>query len=89
MAIDTTTLVSILLSQAPLATVIILVLILYAERKFNVVGNRLESMLNFNEALLLVLLSRGVISDSEYRLLSLILPSSGVSAGSRYYTVLH
>jgi hypothetical protein len=86
MAVDITTLVSILLSQAPLATIIILVLILYAERKFNVVENRLESMLNFNEALLLVLLSRGAISDSEYKLLSLILPSSRVSAGSRYYT---
>ena len=69
MAIDITTLISALLSQALLAAVIILVLILYAERKFNVVENRLESILNFNEALLLVLLSKGVISDSEYRLL--------------------
>jgi len=68
-AIDITTLISALLSQALLAAVIILVLILYAERKFNVVENRLESILNFNEALLLVLLSKGVISDSEYRLL--------------------
>ena len=69
MAIDITTLISALLSQALLAAVIILVLILYAERKFNVVENRLESIPNFNEALLLVLLSKGVISDSEYRLL--------------------
>lgn len=69
MAIDITTLISALLSQALLAAVIILVLILYAECKFNVVENRLESILNFNEALLLVLLSKGVISDSEYRLL--------------------
>jgi len=85
-AIDITMLISALLSQAPLAAVIILVLILYSERKFNVVENRLESILNFNEALLLVLLSKGVISDSEYRLLLLMLPSSRVPAGSKYYT---
>jgi len=85
-AIDITTLISALLSQALLAAVIILVLILYAERKFNVVENRLESILNFNEALLLVLLSKGVISDSEYRLLLLMLSSSRVPAGSKYYT---
>ena len=54
--------------------------------RLDVVEDRLSSVINFNEALLSILLSKGVLLETEYKALSLALPRVRTLGGSQYYT---
>jgi hypothetical protein len=56
------------------------------ERRLDVIEDRLSSVINFNEALLSILLSKGVLLETEYKALSLALPRVRTLGGSQYYT---
>jgi len=56
------------------------------ERRLDVIEDRLLSVINFNEALLSILLSKGVLLETEYKALSLALPRIRTPGGSQYYT---
>ncbi len=54
--------------------------------RLDVVEDRLSSVINFNEAFLSILLSKGVLLETEYKALSLVLPRVRTPGGSQYYT---
>ncbi len=56
------------------------------ERRLDVIEDRLSSVINFNEALLSILLSKGVLLETEYKALLLALPRVRTLGGSQYYT---
>jgi hypothetical protein len=56
------------------------------ERRLDVIEDRLLSVINFNEALLSILLSRGMLLETEYKALALALPRVRTPGGSQYYT---
>ncbi len=56
------------------------------ERRLDVIEDRLSSVINFNEALLSILLSRGMLLETEYKALALALPRVRTLGGSQYYT---
>jgi hypothetical protein len=56
------------------------------ERRLDVIEDRLLSVINFNEALLSILLSRGTLLETEYKALLLALPRVKIPGGSQYYT---
>jgi hypothetical protein len=56
------------------------------ERRLDVIEDRLSSVINFNEALLSILLSKGVLLETEYKALALALPRVRALGGSQYYT---
>jgi hypothetical protein len=56
------------------------------ERRLDVIEDRLSSVINFNEALLSILLSKGVLLETEYKALALALPRVRTLGGSQYYT---
>ncbi len=55
-------------------------------RRLDVIEDRLSSVISFNEALLSILLSKGVLLETEYKALSLALPRVRAPGGSQYYT---
>ncbi len=56
------------------------------ERRLDVIEDRLSSVISFNEALLSILLSKGMLLETEYKALSLALPRVRAPGGSQYYT---
>jgi len=82
-----------LVAQLPLVAVVVLVLVLYMERRFSNVERRLGDvvrcigvLVDFNEVLLGIQVLRGSVSDSEYRALAALLSSARPVHSSRYYT---
>ncbi|ADM28666.1 conserved hypothetical protein [Ignisphaera aggregans DSM 17230] len=93
MLIDITTVISSLVAQLPLIAIAILILILYIERRLKPIESRIEeysrslnTLIDFNEVMLSIQISRGLITDAEYRALTVLLSSARPIYKSKYYT---
>jgi len=86
--------VMILLSyQFPLIAVAVLILVLYVEKRLRPIARMLgensralNTLIEFNEALLIIHISRGLVTDAEFRALSALLTAERPPHGGRYYT---
>jgi len=93
MLVDLTTVVSSLIAQAPLVAVAVLILVLYIERRLRPIERALDehsrslsTLIDFNEVLLTIHISRGLITDTEFRALSALLSTARPAHRSKYYT---
>jgi len=93
MLVDLTTVVSSLIAQAPLVAVAVLILVLYIERRLRPIERVLEEhsrslsiLIDFNEVLLSIHISRGLITDTEFRALAALLSTAKPAYRSKYYT---
>lgn len=91
--LDITTMISTLVAQAPLVAILLLVILLYMERRFSDIkltikelGRSVNSLITFNEALLYIFHSKGMVTDTEYRGLQALLDSMRSLISSKYYT---
>ena len=85
--------ISSLIAQAPLVVVTILAVLLYLERRLNRLEDRLSrvedsinALIDFNDLLLSIQVSKGILSDVEHKILSTFLTRIRPPYSSKYYT---
>ncbi len=92
--------ISSLIAQAPLVVVTILAVLLYLERRLDRVDDRLNkienrlsrvedsisALIDFNDLLLSIQVSKGILSDVEHKILSTFLTRIRPPYSSKYYT---